>query len=573
MNASNVGYKNSGTLTRNYYHACTVAGVANATGVGIGSESSKTTSDVDGARALYAITLGTNVTIDRTPATDPLPGTNNMTYDNGADINGLAYAYAGATVTLGYSGNNIGYHVEYSTTAGTLEGNTLTMPSEDVTVSAVISVLYIDADGNVQYCTDFTVIKSSNHNVSYSGGWYLVTDDVTIKGNNDNHALQFEGDTHLILCDGASLTASLALQKVQRQRYMVKVNGHLTIYGQSEGTGTLTTSNTVSQSGSNDYHSEYHIRGIYSSGNMTINGGIVQASATDKNNSHGFPCGIKADGDFIFNGGHVSATANNSYRIYGLYADGSITLGWRSPSDRFYAKTYNKDVTIRDGQAFSNGQSVYSGTVNKNDLRAKTLQPSVALAMNNAGIMTYASPYALDLSNVNAYVVSDYNSGNSTLTLTKATEAPANTGLLLKAKDDGQKNTTIALPLQESAEAVGENLLVGVLSGATIVPKTYGSYTNFILANGKYGIDWYTLSEAGTIGANKAYLQLPTAEVSSGRAFTWVYDDGTSTKMERPTPDPSLYGGEWYDLNGRKLKGKPTTKGLYIHNGRKEVVR
>ena len=569
-----VGYKeNVGTLTRNYYRGCTVAGVANATGVGRGNgESSKTTSDVDGARALYAITLGTNVTIDHTPATDPLPGTNNMTYDNGADINGLAYAYAGATVTLNYTGEvGTGYHVEYSTTAGTLEGNTLTMPSEDVTVSAVISVLYIDADGNVQYCTDFTVIKSSNHNVSYSGGWYLVTDDVTIKGNNYNHALQFEGDTHLILFDGASLTASLALQTVSGLKNIVKVNGNLTIYGQSEGTGTLTTSNTVSQTGSSNH--EYQIMGIYSSGNMTINGGIVQASATDKNNSHGFPCGIRANGDFTFNGGHVSATASNSYRIYGLYADGSITLGWRSPSDRFYAKTYNKDVTIRDGQAFSNGQSVYSGTVNKNDLRAKTLQPSVALAMNSAGICTYASPYALDLSNVNAYVISNYNSGNSTLTLTKVTEAPANTGLLLKAKDDGQKNTTIALPLQESAEAVGENLLVGVTDGATIVPKTYGSYTNFILANGKYGIDWYTLSEAGSIGANKAYLQLPTAEVSSGRAFTWVYDDGTATKIERPTPDPSLYGGEWYDLNGRKLKGKPTTKGLYIHNGRKEVVR
>ena len=214
------------------------------------------------------------------------------------------------------------------------------------------------------------------------------------------------------------------------------------------------------------------------------------------------------------------------------------------------------------------------GTMNaSNVIAGKTLQPSVALAMNNAGICTYASPYALDLSNVNAYVVSDYNSGNSTLTLTKATEAPANTGLLLKAKDDGQKNTTIALPLQESAEAVGENLLVGVTDGATIVHQTEGSYTNFILANGKYGIDWYTLSEAGAIGANKAYLQLPTAEVSNGRAFTWVYDEGTATKIERPTPDPSLYGGEWYTLNGVKFSGKPTTKGLYIHNGRKEVVR
>ncbi len=31
--------------------------------------------------------------------------------------------------------------------------------------------------------------------------------------------------------------------------------------------------------------------------------------------------------------------------------------------------------------------------------------------------------------------------------------------------------------------------------------------------------------------------------------------------------------GAWYSLDGRKLQGKPTTKGMYIHNGRKEVVK
>ena len=506
-----------------------------------------------------------------------------MIYADGFTLDGDEYYKNGATVTFGVPKLVItAADYQFSTFANfpaTINADgtaSFIMPQWYTTATITgLAAYYIDADGNGQYCTDFTVIKSSKSYVSFGKNneehWYVVTDDVTVKGRTYSYALQFSGDTHLILFDGASLTASLALQTVSGLKNIVKVNGNLTIYGQSEGTGTLTTSNTVSQTGSSNH--EYQIMGIYSSGNMTINGGIVQASATDNSSENNYTCGIKTNGDFTFNGGHVSATASNSYRIYGLYADGSITLGWRSPSDRFYAKTYNKDVTIRDGQAFSNGQSVYSGTVNKNNLSAKTLQPAAALGMNSAGIMTYASPYALDLSNVNAYVVSDYNSGNSTLTLTKATEAPANTGLLLKAKDDGQKNTTIALPLQESAEAVGENLLVGVTDGATIVHQTEGSYTNFILANGKYGIDWYTLSEAGAIGANKAYLQLPTAEVSNGRAFTWVYDDGTATKIERPTPDPSLYGGEWYTLNGVKLSGKPTTKGLYIHNGRKEVVR
>jgi hypothetical protein len=29
----------------------------------------------------------------------------------------------------------------------------------------------------------------------------------------------------------------------------------------------------------------------------------------------------------------------------------------------------------------------------------------------------------------------------------------------------------------------------------------------------------------------------------------------------------------WYDLNGRKLQGKPTRKGVYIQNGQKVVVK
>jgi len=56
---------------------------------------------------------------------------------------------------------------------------------------------------------------------------------------------------------------------------------------------------------------------------------------------------------------------------------------------------------------------------------------------------------------------------------------------------------------------------------------TEGSYTNFILANGSHGIGFYTLSQAGEIGAGKAYLQLPTAAISSNgaRSLTMLFDD------------------------------------------------
>lgn len=34
----------------------------------------------------------------------------------------------------------------------------------------------------------------------------------------------------------------------------------------------------------------------------------------------------------------------------------------------------------------------------------------------------------------------------------------------------------------------------------------------------------------------------------------------------------SILNGEWYDLNGRRLTGKPTRKGIYIHRGRRVLI-
>ena len=46
----------------------------------------------------------------------------------------------------------------------------------------------------------------------------------------------------------------------------------------------------------------------------------------------------------------------------------------------------------------------------------------------------------------------------------------------------------------------------------------------------------------------------------------------TPTGIDRPTSDPSLNGGEnWYSIDGKKLNGEPTRKGVYIRNGKKVV--
>ena len=51
--------------------------------------------------------------------------------------------------------------------------------------------------------------------------------------------------------------------------------------------------------------------------------------------------------------------------------------------------------------------------------------------------------------------------------------------------------------------------------------------------------------------------------------------DGNTTGIVtvQTTPDPSLLrrgnGEQWYDLQGRKLSGEPTRKGIYIYKGKK----
>ena len=125
---------------RNYYRACTVAGVANATGVGTGSGDITT---YQGARALYALTLAEHVVLDRSSATlpDTLPGTGNTTYTTyttGADIDGQPYAYATASLALSYDGLATGHHVVYDTAGVALTGNSFAMPAHDLEVGGQV---------------------------------------------------------------------------------------------------------------------------------------------------------------------------------------------------------------------------------------------------------------------------------------------------------------------------------------------------------------------------------------------------------------------------------------------------
>lgn len=209
----------------------------------------------------------------------------------------------------------------------------------------------------------------------------------------------------------------------------------------------------------------------------------------------------------------------------------------------------------------------------------------ISVKMNSVGIMTYASPYALDFNDVEgltaSYASAFISNGDDigTLTLTTAGEVPASEGLLLK----GTAGTTYTVPVIASAAALAPaNLMVGLTAATSVSKKqTIGNeeYTSFILANGDNGINWYVLAEDSyTLKANSAYLRLKSSDVytSDGSARQIVMDFSEASGISdalRLNDKGELRNEGWYTLDGVKLDKQPTRKGLYIKDGMKIVVK
>ena len=200
----------------------------------------------------------------------------------------------------------------------------------------------------------------------------MVNNDVT-----DDYAWNSEFEdkaVHIILCDGKTFYRKTSANG----HNAIKVeNGSLSIYGQSLGTGRLiATSRSTAISVKSD---------------INFNGGIVSSTTTNNSSVS------TQNGDITIRRGNITAQA----ATYGINSkSGTIILGCSSTADHITANGYyaEKGVKVADGQTLTDGTNAFSGTLNSDQIAAlagQTLQPAAALAMNNAGIMTCASPYAL----------------------------------------------------------------------------------------------------------------------------------------------------------------------------------
>lgn len=84
--------------------------------------------------------------------------------------------------------------------------------------------------------------------------------------------------------------------------------------------------------------------------------------------------------------------------------------------------------------------------------------------------------------------------------------------------------------------------------------------------------DVFVRTKTGTIAEGKCYLELASdAYPSLSRQLTL---GSNTTSIEQPVRVVTNSGNDvWYTLDGRKMQGMPTQKGIYITNGKKIIIK
>ena len=208
--------------------------------------------------------------------------------------------------------------------------------------------------------------------------------------------------------------------------------------------------------------------------------------------------------------------------------------------------------------------------------------------VGSAGKASYAAPVDLDFTNIEglkAFTATGYDKSTKTIWLTRVMKVQKGEGVLLKGDPNSYEIPSVAV------QSSYENMFVGNTSGNEIqVLETSedGSQTNYYL---KGDGSFVSVNGFAKIGNNKCYLALPTSmvAVSSTRSaedsykfeepeviklsidFKSIGSEGDGTTSIKEVKSGEVKSDEWYTLQGQRV-AKPG-KGLYIHNGKKVVIK
>ena len=247
-----------------------------------------------------------------------------------------------------------------------------------------------------------------------------------------------------------------------------------------------------------------------------------------------------------------------------LQEDGSVKIsGTKSGTSHYYTANASNNagvtVTTTSGSART---WVISDAVDVTD---------VNLAVNaTTGWGTFIAPYEnLIPSTVKAYTVSHKGSGYIYLEENETGVLSANTPYILSTEEVSNVSVAFKGIADADEDTYEDNGLVGLLAAKTVPANSY------ILQYqaGKVGTAFYKLASDMTGTKYRCYLDLENVPASSSSRATVsmsIFGD-EATGIQNLTPALSEGEGVVYNLRGQRV-AQPT-KGLYIVNGKKVVIK
>ena len=314
-------------------------------------------------------------------------------------------------------------------------------------------------------------------------------------------------------------------------------------------------------------------------------------------------------------------------------SSGTLTLGWTNPSDfvkinclsNSRGKTL-KSITFADGKVF-----VLDGTTTlatADNIAGKKIVPALTLADkddNSTTLETYdgktmavvlsgrtlykdgawntlclpfdvtISGSVLDGAVVKTLSSSDYDSETGTLTLNFTDVSPsgeqggleAGKPYIVKWNGDGTQNivspifegVTISSTAATETDGSGWVDFVGTYSPMVIYENGSEKHNLYLGSSNKL---YYPTREDFMVNACRAYFRLkngltagePSApQQALARAFVLNFGDGEPSAISTLRANTAPAADGTYTLDGRRLTGKPTAKGLYIVNGKKIIIK
>ena len=191
------------------------------------------------------------------------------------------------------------------------------------------------------------------------------------------------------------------------------------------------------------------------------------------------------------------------------------------------------------------------------------------IKITSAGQTTWCSKYDLDFTEedgLKVYTATGYNTITGTIWLSRVKEVPAREGILIMGDEGVYK-----IPHKATGNYYA-NLMVGTLEAMTLY-ETDGEYTNYYLSKGTEGVGFYKVNGSVKLGANRAYLPLKkgTTGNANTRYIGYTFDDGATSIDPLSASDADESNAAYYNLQGQRVDNP--TKGLYIKNGKKVILR